>query len=235
VADTWESHVAPHGPLVPLAADLWQVTGTGGPLDRNMVVWRTPSGGLWLHSVVALDAAGMAALDALGPVEWIVVPNGFHRMDCAVYAARYPAAKVVAPAAARKAVEEKTPVHATCEDALPALGIRVHVPVGAKPGELAYELPIASGRALVVSDLLFNLVRSPGGLKGFFLTYVTSSVGPLKVSRVFRMLAMADRAAYAGWVRSLADVADLRVLCVGHGDAVTGDVSAQVRAAADRI
>ncbi len=235
MADTWESHVAPHGPLVALADGLWQVTGTGGPLDRNMVVWRAPDGGLWLHSVVALDPAGMAALEALGPVRWIVVPNGFHRMDCAVYAARYPDAKVLAPAAARKAVEEKTPVHATCEDALPALGITLHVPLGAKPGELAYELPIGGGRALVVSDLLFNLREAPPGLKGLFLKYVTASIGPVHVSRVFRLLAMTDRAAYAAWVRSLADVRDLRVLCVGHGDPVTGDVAAQLRAGADRI
>lgn len=235
MADTWESHVGAHGPLVALADDLWQVTATNGPLDRNMVVWRTPEGGLWLHSVVALDPAGMAALEALGPVAWIVVPNRYHRMDCAVYAARYPAAKVLAPAAARAAVEEKTAVHATCEEALPSLGITIHPPAGAKPGELAYELPLATGRALVVSDLLFNLREAPPGIRGFVLKYVTASIGPVHVSRVFRLLAMTDRAAYAGWVRGLADLPDLRVLCVGHGDPVTGDVAPQLRAAADRI
>jgi hypothetical protein len=235
VAGRFEDHVRPHGPLVPLVPDLWQVTGTAMPLDRNMVVWRRPGGGLWLHSVVALDAAGMSALDALGPVEFIVVPNAMHRLDCGVYAERYPAARVVAPEAARAAVAEKVRVDGGAEELAAEMGLTVHTPRGTVPGEVAYEIPVVGGRALVVADLLFNIVQRPPGLTGLVLRYVTNSVGPAHVSRVFRWLVLRDEAAYADWVASLADIPDVRVMTVGHGEPITGDVSAQLRDAAARI
>lgn len=234
MASSWESHVKPHGPLAEVVPGLWQVTGSG-VMPRNMAVARMPGGGLWLHSVVALDEAGMAALEALGTPEVLVVPNGYHRMDIGVYKARYPKARVVAPAASRKKVEEVVPVDATCEEVAGDLGVTVLVPQGATPFELMYELPVEGGRALVCADLLFNLTQAPPGFQGFVLKYVTASIGPLKISRVFRMLALVDRATYGRWVGSIADRPGLRALCVGHGDAVTGDVSGALREASARI
>lgn len=233
--ERWEDHVRPHGPLVQLAPDLWQVTGRLTPLDRNMVVWRLASGGLWLHSVIALDGAGMDALDALGPVEAIVVPNGLHRMDCAVYAERSPHARVLAPAAARDRVHRKVRIHNTCEAVAAGLGFTVHVPRGVRPGELCYELPIGGGRALVVADLLFNVLQPPAGVSGWVLQHVTDSIGPLHLSRVFRWMFLQDPGAYASWVASLATIPDVKFLCVGHGETVSGDVSAALRAAAERM
>jgi hypothetical protein len=234
-ADRWEDHVRPHGPLVPVAREVWQVTGTGSPLDRNMVVWRRPDGRLWLHSVVALDPAGMAELDALGPVAFLVVPNGMHRMDCAVYAERYPQARVLAPSAARAKVAEKVRVDGTCEETAAEVGLTVHTPRGTHPGELAYELTVSGGRVLVVADLLFNILQQPPGLTGFILRYVTDSLGPLHISRVFRTLVLRDRAEYAPWVASLAEIPDVLALCVAHGEPVIGDVAGQLRAAAERM
>lgn len=235
MADTWESHVKPHGPIREVVPGLWEVTGTGGPLDRNMAFTRLPSGGLWLHSVVALDAPAMAELEALGPPEILVVPNAYHRMDIAVWKARFPRARVVAPAAARKKVEEVVPVDATVEELAETLPIRAMTPAGCAPGELLYVVPVAGGSALVCADLLFNITVPPPGFKGFVLKYVTASVGPLHISRVFRMLVLKDRATYGRWVASVADLPDLRAICVGHGDPVTGDVAGALKAAADRI
>jgi hypothetical protein len=42
------------------------------------------------------------ALDALGEVRWIVVPNRFHHLQTPAMAARYPNAQVVGPASARQ-------------------------------------------------------------------------------------------------------------------------------------
>lgn len=236
MADTFASHVQPHGPLTALADDLWQVTAEGPPLPRNMAVWRHPSGGLWLHSVVAMDEAQMAALDALGPVRWMVVPNGYHRRDIAVFKARYPEARVICPSAARAKVEEVVRVDATCEDLAGELGVEALVADGVKPGELLYALPLAGGgKALVMADLLFNLADRFTGLRGFVLRHVTASVGPLGTSRVFRLLALQDRGRYAAWLQALAAQGDWRVLCVGHGDAVVEAVGDALRAASGRI
>ncbi|MGB1700083.1 MAG: hypothetical protein ACPHRO_09030, partial [Nannocystaceae bacterium] len=103
----WTDHVFPHGELKKLADGLWQVTGSLGksPIPRNMQVWRAPDGGLLIHSAVCLDAEGMAALESLGPVKWIVVPCPIHRADAAPYRERYPDAQLLCPAAARAKVE----------------------------------------------------------------------------------------------------------------------------------
>ena len=232
---SWQAHVKAHGPLVALADGLWQVTGTEGPLDRNMVVYRLPDGGLWLHSVVALNGEGMRTLEGYGRPAVMVVPNGFHRIDARVYKERYPEIRVLCPAAVRDRVSQVVAVDATCEEALPSLGIGIHVPDGTKPGELAYELDVPGGRALVVADLLFNLLEAPAGFKGFILEHITASIGPLGTSRVFRLMVLQNRDAYCAWLRKMADLSDLRLLCVAHGDAVTADVSDALRAASGRV
>ena len=52
----------------------------------------------------------MAQLDALCPVEHIVVPNGFHRLDAPRYKTRYPKARVYCPPGARKKSEQRIAV-----------------------------------------------------------------------------------------------------------------------------
>jgi hypothetical protein len=115
--------------------NLWWVRSAqaGMPLPRNMAVYRLPSGDLVLRSVVCLDAARMAALEALGTPKYMIVPNEGHRTDAPRYKQRYPAIKVLAPAGSRAKIEEVIPVEALCEDVLPGLGIVCHDPDGAKP------------------------------------------------------------------------------------------------------
>src|SRR5687768_14893240 len=103
MSTAWEVH--PHGPLREVAPGLWEVTGDvpGLPLKRNMTVVRlsdpgSSDGRLLLHSVIAMDDARMAELEALGKPSVLVVPNGAHRIDIARYHARYPDAKIVCPA-----------------------------------------------------------------------------------------------------------------------------------------
>jgi hypothetical protein len=82
---TWQQHVAKsHGPLELIAPRLWVVRAACRP-ERTMVIYKLNSGGLLLHSVVALQNDEMAKLEALGEVQFIVVPNPFHRMDAHVY------------------------------------------------------------------------------------------------------------------------------------------------------
>src|SRR2546422_2881860 len=102
-------HVLPHGPIEPLAAGLWRVTGftpPGALVPREMVLYRLAGSGLLVHSAVALDAAGIAQLESLGRPEVLVVPNRMHRIDAGLYKRRYPGMRVVCPAAARSIVEE---------------------------------------------------------------------------------------------------------------------------------
>ena len=234
----WQSHVLPHGPLVELSPGLWQVTGTlrRNPLPRNMVLWRTSTGGLLVHSAICLDEAGMAQLDGLGPVTHIVVPCRYHRADAAPFAARYPEAMVLAPACAREAVEKVVEVHGNCEDILGELGIVSHAPLGFSHYELHYELPLEDGsRALVVTDGLFNLGGDPpGGFGGLVLKWM-GYLGPLGISWTGRFLLRGNREEYRNYLGGLAEMPRLSVLCVAHGEAVTTELGDALRAAVSRV
>jgi hypothetical protein len=69
----------------------------GVRLRARTTVVRLAGGALWVHSPCAPTDAVCAALDALGEVRWIVVPNRFHHLEAPATAARYPNALVVGP------------------------------------------------------------------------------------------------------------------------------------------
>jgi hypothetical protein len=72
--------------------------------SRTTVV-RLSGGALWVHSPCPPTDDVCAALDALGEVRWIVVPNRFHHLQTPATAARYPKALVVGP----KTVQARNP------------------------------------------------------------------------------------------------------------------------------
>ncbi|WP_104976925.1 DUF4336 domain-containing protein [Sorangium cellulosum] len=61
---------------------------------RTTVV-RLSGDSLWVHSPCTPTDDVCAALDTLGEVRWIVVPNRFHHLQTPATAARYPDALVV--------------------------------------------------------------------------------------------------------------------------------------------
>lgn len=227
--------IYPHGGIEELAPGLWQVRGTLGrsPLPRNMVIHRLSGGGLWIHSGVAMDPDGMAALEKLGAPQVLVVPNRFHRSDAPWYKARYPALQVVCPAVARARVEKMVAVDDDAEQALPGLGVTCHVPEGIKPSELAYELPLKAGRALVFTDLLFNLEPLPG-LSGRIMALLGSS-GFFGLTRIGRWMLLKDAAAFRAWLLRLAELPGLEVISVAHGEPITRACRRRLTEAAGRL
>jgi hypothetical protein len=201
-----------------------------------MVIWRRPDGGLLLHSPICLDPEAMATLEALGPLTHIIVPCRIHRTDAAPFSARYPNAKLLTPACAREAVAEVVEVHASCEESLGALGIRVHTPAGLSPFELHYEIPLANGgRALLITDALFNLgAAPPPGLGGLMLRLL-GSVRPLGITPIGRWTFLHNKSAYRDYLEELAEIPGLQALCVAHGEAISQGTSDALRAAAARV
>jgi hypothetical protein len=234
-ADDWDSHVLPHGDLTQLSSRLWIVTGSlaTGPLPRNMIVYRLNAGGLLIHSGVALNPAGMAALEELGRPQILVVPNGYHRLDAGAYRARYPNAQVLAPSAHRGRIERAVKVDRNAEDELPKLGIKVHQPRGIKPGELVYELPLDDGVALIFTDALFNVDRM-SGVTGTVASFLSSG-GEFGVGRLFRWIAITDPKAFRGWLEEMSKLPGLSAISMSHGRPITKDASAALLVAAQRI
>jgi hypothetical protein len=242
VADdqTWEESLdAEQGALEALAPNLWWVWSVmaSPPMARNMVVVRLESGGLLVHSPVCLPEPAMAALEALGPIEVVVIPSGGHRIDARRFRARYPDATFVCPANARIQVEAVVPMDGTSEEVLPERGARVHRPDGVRDGyELVYEVDLdGGGVALLVNDLLAQAhPHQPGGLPGVLIGLLGPKGGQLGQPRIVRFRYGTDRAAFRQFVERLAAIDDLRLLTMSHAAPIT-DPRAALEAAAGRL
>jgi hypothetical protein len=73
---------------------------SGVRLRARSTVLRLEDGGLLVHSPPEPTEAFCAALNALGELRWIVVPNCFHHLGALATATRFPSAKVVGPPSA---------------------------------------------------------------------------------------------------------------------------------------
>lgn len=90
---------------------------SGVRLRSRTTVVRLAGGALWVHSPGPPTDDVCAALDALGEVRWIVVPNRFHHLQTPATAARYPKALVVGPQSARSRNPQVNPAMGTDDPA----------------------------------------------------------------------------------------------------------------------
>jgi hypothetical protein len=228
---TWTA--GPHGPIEQLAGNLWRVEAPlkSPPIPRVMAVARRADGDLVVHSAIALGDADMDRLDALGPVRWVLVPNGFHRIDAPAFNRRYPAARVLCPAAARKRVAAVVSVDGAYEDFPADRDVRLEMIEGTGGAEGAMIVRSADGVTVVVNDVVFNLPHRPG-LSGFVLRHLTRSTGGPRVSRLARLTLVKDAGALRAHLLRLAETADLRRLVVSHSEPVLDDAAGALRQAA---
>nr|AYM52727.1 hypothetical protein [Archangium disciforme] len=190
----------------------------GFDLGGRMTVIRLPDGGLWVHSPVRPTPEVRSAVEALGPVRFLVAPNLWHHLFIQDWAAACPEAKVVAPASLRR----KRP------------GLRIDLELGDAPeagwaGTLDQVfirgMPKVDecvffhrpSRTVLLTDLAFNIHQT-----GSWLTrvYLKASGAWRKLSTTYLERAlMKDRAAVrASLDKVLAWNAERVVVC--HGDVV---------------
>jgi uncharacterized protein DUF4336 len=214
--------VLEHGPLEKLEENVWAVEGTvpGMPMKRRMTVVRLADGSLVVHNGICLEDEAQRTLDAWGPVRFVVVPNGWHRIDAPAYAARYPDARVVCPDPARKLVAKRVRVDGNLS-LLPADPTLVHAPLdGSSIAE--HVLTVRSGprATLVFNDTLFNLPKL-AGFKGWVYGLIGSTGAP-KVTPLMRVVSVRDRAALRRHLEGLAATPGLERVIPGHGSVVEG-------------
>src|SRR5690349_19124776 len=113
--------VLEHSPIEELATNLWRVEGSlpGMPLRRVMTLVKREDGDLVVHNAIAVDDASLARIEAWGRPRWLIVPNGWHRLDAPAWKARFPDLRVLTPAGSRKKVEEVIHVDGGYEDFAP--------------------------------------------------------------------------------------------------------------------
>lgn len=230
---TW--NVLPHDPVIELASNLRQITGDlpNMPLRRTMIAVRMQDGRLLLHNPIALEDELMRELERWGAPAFLVVPNGWHRLDCAVFKQRYPEARVVCPAGSRKKVEEVTAVDLTY-DAFPGDGsvTLAHV-AGVRDVEGVMTVRSEDGVTLVFNDVVFNIPHLPG-FQGVVMRLLGSSGGP-RVTRLMRLVAVKDKHALREHLRALASTPELVRVVPGHGHVIVRDAAATLRAVADAL
>lgn len=222
----------PHGEFRSLAPNLWIVRGgMPMPIYRNMVVYRLPDGRLILHSLIALDEAGVKRLETLGKPSFMLVPHGYDSMDVPWYFQRYPQATFLTPDEERSRVEE-CGVKMSDDPArvLPSFGIKLHKVVGLKFTEYVLEAPVDGGTAVICNGALANNGAAAPGFFGWLMDMATMSGGKLTPGRALRTFMVQDKAAFKGFLTTLPAIPNIKILTVTHGDPIVGgDIAAKLR------
>ena len=231
-ANTWS--VLDHGPLRQLADNLWWVDGAlpRMSLRRCMTVARASDGRLVIHNAIALNEAGMAELLALGEPSWLLVPNGYHRLDAPAYKKRFPALRVLAPRGSRAKVAEVVAVDGSYDDfSDDGAVILEHLPaVGEREGLM--RVRSNDGITIVLNDIVFNMDKKRDLLGYLFTTMMGSAPGP-RVSRLAKMALVKDKKVLRQKLEALAETPDLIRLIVAHEKVASGaDAAFALRRAA---
>ena len=225
--DTWK--VYPHKAIEKMSANLWRVEGDIPEANgtRVMTIAKRADGKLVVHNAIALEDALMKEVDDFGEVAFIVVPNGFHRLDAGIFAKRYPNAKVVCPEGARSKVEQVTKVHASYDDAsVSDDAVRLEHLDGTKKGEGVMIVRSPDGDTVVFNDAINNLPKL-GGVFGFLL----APTGRPSVPRIARWMMIKDKPQFRAHVERLAGRSGLERVIVSHG-AVMSDKPGETLASA---
>lgn len=226
---TWT--VLPHEPITKHSENLWSVSGNmprGN--QRRMTVARRSDGKLVIHNPIALDDAEMKELEAFGKPAFLVVPNGFHRMDSQIYKQRYPEIAVLCPQGARKKIAEVVAVSGHMDEMPKDSNVEMFHLRGMKEREGALRVRSNGTSALVFNDTLLN-VKQQGGVAGFFM----GPTGTLSIPRFTRWMLMANRGELKAHLQELAASPGLSHVVPGHGDVIEGDARGALSQALGRI
>lgn len=226
--DPWT--VLPHGPLETAAPAVWRVEGSlpNMPLRRVMTVARRSDGRVVIHSAIALAEAEMKQIEGWGEPAFLLVPNGYHRLDAGAFKRRYPSLRVFCPRGVRRRVEEVVPVDGTYDQFPGDEGVRLEHVGGTGEVEGVMFVHTPGDSTLVLNDILFNMPHLRG-LQGLILRYVTGSSGGPRVSRLASAFLVKDREAVARDLMRWAETPELRRVIVSHHQVLRDDVPATLR------
>lgn len=215
VNDDWK--VLPHGSLDKLDDRLWRVEGRleNMPLKRVMTVARCGDGRLVIHNGIGLSAEVIEEIEAWGEPAFLIVPNGFHRLDAPAYKRRYPSIRVLCPAGARRRVERVVAVDGDYRSFPGDPHVSLFHLAGVREAEGGMMVRGPSGVSIVLNDAIFNMPEARG-VPGFFFNHITQSTGGPRVSRLFRLAVVRDRRALAAHFERMAETPDLRRVVVSH-------------------
>ena len=228
--------VFPHGPLEQIDRGLFCVDGEVhmplGRFPRRMTIVVLRDGRTIVFSPVALHEPAMHEIEKLGTPAFMVVPNGFHRLDSRIWKERYPDTKVICPPGAKDRVEEAVAVDTT-SDVFADTGVRFVVVPGMAERESALVVRRDGQTTLVLNDVISN-VRQPKGLGANVMARLFGfGVHGPRMAREVKWLFVKDRKALAAQLREWAAIPDLVRIIPSHGEIIDGPAAVLNRVAED--
>lgn len=221
-----------HGPIEQVADNLWRVVAPVPRmlLERQMVVAADAAGRLLIHNGIALNQSEQRRLEALGEPTWLVVPNGYHRLDAAAYKRRYPQLVVIAPEGARRRVSAVVHVDQSYSGFGRAEAFALEHAAGTNEREGVVLVRSRDGVTLVFNDLLFNPPKH--GFVG--LIHRALKQGP-HVPWLAKRMFVADSAQLRRWLLSLATTPGLCRLIPAHIEPVWSDAARTLISVANQL
>jgi hypothetical protein len=220
--------------IAKLEENLWTVDGDirlpGGVFVRKMTLMRLRDGRIAIHSAIMLDDAGMAEVERWGEPAFGIVPNRRHRLDAPALRRRYPAIKIMCPAAARAQVERVVPVDGGYEILPEEIARRA---LATKDGEAAFIFGSGERATIIFGDALFNVPHF-GDALGWIFRMMGSTGGP-RVTPLAKWAVVADKRELASQFHELARTPGLVRLVPGHGDNVENNPSEVLARVAELI
>jgi hypothetical protein len=208
--------------LEPITDGLWSTTRPlrflGLETGTRMTIARLGSGGLFVHSPVALDPALRVAVDALGTVTAVVAPSRFHHLYVGDWRAAHPnALRCCCPGLERKRPDlawdrilGDVPEPEWREDL-------DQVFFGARSLENEVVFFHRATRTIVVADAIFNLGTHPSRLTRL-VSWLMGGAEP--GTTWLERLLIRDRAAARAQVDRMI-AWDAERIVVAHGDVIT--------------
>lgn len=178
----------------------------------------------------AFDAPDAAALDSIGPVAFVVVPNSFHYLFTKAFMARYPGAELlVAPMAGERAADLSSATELGPDTPTAWSGELETIVLGPVRGIAEVLLFHVDSGTLILTDLAFNMKRYPRAIDRFVwrLSGIPGDLGP---GRTTRSLLLRDREVASRCLTRMMEWPIERIL-VAHGEVVAGDAHARLRSA----
>lgn len=227
----------PQDRLTALGPDIWVVDGPhirfyGIPFPTRMTVVRLPSGGVWLHSPIAVTDALFAQVAELGEIAHLVSPNWIHYAAIDGWQARVPGAKTWAAPGVKARAEGRVQIRwdADLGAETPAdwEGVIAQRLVTGSKAHREVVFHHTSSATLILTDLIENMEPATLPLWLRPLARLGGIVAPRGRMPLDMWLSFRDRPALRGHLEWMLAQDPARVI-LAHGLCLDGDIQAELR------
>jgi hypothetical protein len=214
--------VLPHGALTQVEENILTVTGIIEmpltELQRRMTIARLQDGRLIVFSAIALSEGSMQKIESYGTPAFLIVPNDKHRLDAAIWKARYPKMLVVAPQGSARKVAEVVKVDLS-EPRFDDPNVQLVTVPGTGKQEFALLVDTPAGTTLVLNDLVGNICNAHG-FGGWFLRMMKFAGDGPQIPLPAKWAMVKDEAALRAQFMKWAELPTLKRILVSHGDVI---------------